>query len=46
MPPTKSTKTRKSTSDAAPTRDDMEKAERDVGKNIPREMIGLDTEDV
>lgn len=24
----------------------MKKAEREVGQNIPREMIGLDTEDV
>ena len=39
-------KTRKSTTDAAPTDKDMQKAEREVGENIPDEMVGLDTEDV
>lgn len=39
-------KTRKSTEDAAPTREDLAKAELEVGKNIPEGMIGLDTEDV
>lgn len=28
------------------TREDLERAEREVGKNIPDEMVGLDTEDV
>ena len=42
----KTAKGRKSASDAAPTKEQMLKAERDVGKNIPDEMVGLDTEDV
>lgn len=29
-----------------PTRDDMRRAEKEIGENIPDEMIGLDTEDV
>lgn len=29
-----------------PTRDDMRRAEQEIGDNIPDEMIGLDTEDV
>lgn len=28
------------------TREDVKKDEKEIGKNIPREMIGLDTEDV
>jgi hypothetical protein len=30
----------------SPTRDDMRRAEREVGKNIPRAMIGEDNGDV
>lgn len=29
-----------------PSKDDMRKAEKEVGENIPSEMMGLDTEDV
>jgi hypothetical protein len=28
------------------TAEDMEKAEKEIGKNIPEEMKGLDTEDI
>ena len=46
MADTKHAKGRKSTGDAAPTKDQMLKAEREVGENIPDEMVGMDTEDV
>lgn len=29
-----------------PTREDILRAEREIGQNIPQEMLGLDTEDV
>lgn len=29
-----------------PTREDMMRAEKEIGENIPDEAIGLDTEDV
>ena len=31
---------------AEPTREDLKKDEREIGENIPDEMVGLDTEDV
>ena len=46
MADTKRAATRKSTAGAAPTDKDMLKAEREVGENIPDEMVGLDSEDV
>lgn len=29
-----------------PTREDMKRAQKEIGENIPEEMLGLDTEDV